>query len=711
MPSPPPRHPEHRARTVRPIRAEAEARLEQLHKPELENTSEEVRRLMHELSVHQIELEMQNEQLRQAQEELEGARARYFDLYERAPVAYLILNQGGRIIECNSAAAQLLQARAYQLSGRSIGEFIASGGSGEYAAQRDQLLATGEPQSVELVLCRPDGSSFWGELHMNAADPAADKSPNTRITITDITRRKQMELEAARLAAIVISSDHAILSQELTGEISSWNPAAERLFGFSAAEILGSPLVVLYPPERVAEERADRDRARRGIPVTHESVRVHQGGSRIPVFVSISPIIDRQGHISGVSHLIRDIREELASRDQLNEALAHLRENARALRQADRRKDEFIATLAHELRNPLAPIRNAAAVLRYGPKLDPKIEWCRDVIDRQVGHMATLLDDLLDVSRVTRNKIKLHRERVELFRPIAQALELNRPLIDERQHTLTVDLPPEPIEVVGDVTRLTQIFGNLLNNAAKYTDPGGKIQLQVVQQDEIVEVVVRDSGIGIEAAQLPSVFELFSQVDTTGDRSQGGLGIGLSLVKALVEMHGGTIAAASEGLGQGSEFTVRLPVVANRRGGEVSFSGSAVRVSQPVPETQFGNRVLIVDDNRDAADSMAVMLTLQGYQVRTAWDGEEAISVAREYRPDVAILDVGLPKLNGLEVGRRIRQEPWGRSMLLIACTGWGQPEDQHRSNEAGFDHHLVKPVDLDALIQLLSSRPPPDIT
>ena len=322
--------------------------------------------------------------------------------------------------------------------------------------------------------------------------------------------------------------------------------------------------------------------------------------------------------------------------------------------------------------------------------------------------MATLLDDLLDVSRVTRGMIKLHQDRVDLARAIDQALEITRPLIASRGHAVTVDLPPRLVEVVGDLTRLTQIFGNLLNNAAKYTDPGGNIALTVETREAGVEVTISDSGIGISADQLPRVFDLFSQIDPTGDRGQGGLGIGLSLVKALVEMHRGTIQALSEGLGRGSKFVVTLPMLrgSGDAHGEPVEDGSAAADISPSQSGQ-GYRVLIVDDNSDAAESLGLMLSLQGYDVRTAGDGEQAIAVAGEYRPDVVVLDLGLPRMSGLEVGRRIRQESWGRGMTLIACTGWGQPEDQQRSSEAGFNHHMVKPVDLDLLLTLLPTGPP----
>lgn len=370
------------------------------------------------------------------------------------------------------------------------------------------------------------------------------------------------------------------------------------------------------------------------------------------------------------------------------------------LKEADRRKDEFLATLAHELRNPLAPLRNGLELMRLAQDNQEMLEQARAMMDRQLGQMVRLIDDLLDVSRISRGRIELRRERVELAEVLRQAIETSRPLIEAGGHQLIVEESPTPVIVEADLMRMSQVFSNLLNNAAKYTPSGGQIVVAIAREDGGVAVSVRDTGVGIPAAMLPRVFEMFAQVDRSLERSQGGLGIGLSLVKKLVEMHGGSVEARSEGHGKGSEFVVRLPTV-----GSPSDSGRSDSSEQA--DAPASRRVLVVDDNVDAALSMAMMLKVMGNETRTAHDGLQAIEVAADYRPDVVLLDIGMPKLNGYEAARRIREQPWGREMVLAAITGWGQDDDRRRSLEAGFDHHLVKPIDLAALQKLLRPKRP----
>jgi CheY-like chemotaxis protein/two-component sensor histidine kinase len=366
-----------------------------------------------------------------------------------------------------------------------------------------------------------------------------------------------------------------------------------------------------------------------------------------------------------------------------------------ALQERDRRKDEFLATLAHELRNPLAPLVNGLAILRRGA--DPATaERARGVMERQLAHMVRLIDDLLDVARITQGKLLLRREAVGLASVIQSAIEASRPLIERAQHHLSVTLPASPLILHGDPTRLAQAFSNLLTNAAKYTDPGGQIWLGAEQQGGEVVVRVRDSGIGIPAAHLPGIFDMFSQVTAALERSQGGLGIGLSLVRGLIELHGGSVAARSEGPGMGSEFSVRLPLLLGpAQAAEAPGSGEV-----PSPPRR---RVLVVDDNVDAAESLAAMLQLSGHSVEIAHDGRQAAQAAEASHPDVVLLDIGLPEMNGYEVARYIRERPWGRDLVLVALTGWGQEEDRRRSAEAGFDHHLTKPVAPAAIEQLLA--------
>jgi CheY-like chemotaxis protein len=375
-------------------------------------------------------------------------------------------------------------------------------------------------------------------------------------------------------------------------------------------------------------------------------------------------------------------------------------ENARlvqSLRDADRRKDEFLATLAHELRNPLAPLRTGLQIMKLAQGNAERIEQFRSMMERQLLQLARLVDDLMDVSRITRGKIELRKERVELSRVVQHAVETSRPLIEESGHELLLEVPPEPIFVDADLTRLAQVVSNLLNNAAKYTERGGHITLTVKRQEGQAVVSVADTGVGIPSHMLPKVFEMFTQVDRSLERSQGGLGIGLTLVQRLIEMHGGSVAACSEGHGQGSQFVVRLPAVAAPGAAELLLGDPR---GAAVPR----RRVLVADDNRDAATSMAMMLQLWGCDAMTAHDGISALEVAQAFLPELILLDIGMPRLNGYDAARRIRQEPWGRDAVLVAVTGWGQQEDKRRSHEAGFDLHLIKPVDPAALEKLLTA-------
>jgi len=406
-------------------------------------------------------------------------------------------------------------------------------------------------------------------------------------------------------------------------------------------------------------------------------------------------------------HLLSEVAERRRAQAELEQLNLELEERVAqrtsalvradsALREADRQKDEFLATLAHELRNPLAPIRNAVQILLLKGQDVPDLQWASDVIDRQVNQMTRLVDDLLDVSRITTGKLELRTEIIELAKVIQDAVETSRPLIDQDGHRLTITLPALPLLVEGDVVRLAEVFSNLLNNAAKYTEAGGEIELSVEAEDRTAVVRVKDSGIGIPAEMLPRVFNLFTQVDRHLHRSQGGLGIGLTLVKRLVEMHAGSVEARSEGAGRGSEFIVRLPVVA---------AAQAAQQKREQEKTSLASkfRVMVVDDNHDGAETLGMMLGIMGNEIRLAHDGLAAIHAAEEFRPDVVLLDIGMPVLDGYEACRRIRASDWGKSMVLIALTGWGQEADRRRTKEAGFDQHLVKPVEAATLMSVFA--------
>jgi signal transduction histidine kinase/DNA-binding response OmpR family regulator len=401
------------------------------------------------------------------------------------------------------------------------------------------------------------------------------------------------------------------------------------------------------------------------------------------------------------SSVERALAEDLAGRAAIALDNARLYRN---VQEADRHKNEFLSMLSHELRNPLTPIRNAIQLLQGHGAAEPSIVSLYQMIDRQVRHLTRLVDDLLDLSRITRGKIHLQMECVTAADIVARAVEMGRPLIDARKHELTIALPPEPLRVRGDPIRLAQSISNLLNNAAKYTEEGGRIFLSVEHSDDLVTFRVRDNGIGIPRDMLSSIFELFKQVDRSLDRSQGGLGIGLTLVHKLVGMHGGRVEAQSGGPNQGSEFVVHLP---KWRGEEPAPVPEAARVPPAAPPPR--RRVLIVDDNTDAAHSLAMLMEIGGHETRLSYDGQSALTEAQKFQPEVVLLDIGLPGLDGLEVARRLRAMNLSPRPMLVALTGYGQNDDVRRSQEAGFDHHLVKPTDPQTLMALLASAPQPE--
>jgi signal transduction histidine kinase len=387
----------------------------------------------------------------------------------------------------------------------------------------------------------------------------------------------------------------------------------------------------------------------------------------------------------------RVLQTEIAARERLETAL----------RDADRRKDEFLAILAHELRNPLAPIRNAVQMMGLKALVDPEVSWCRDTIERQVHLLIRLVDDLLDVSRITQGKIKLQLRRIEVAEIVELGIETCRGQVEARRQELVVEMPAEPMTVDGDLQRLAQVVGNLLSNASKYTDEGGTIRISVEAPpgSNAVEIRVADNGIGIPGEILPTLFQLFAQVDSTLDRAEGGLGVGLALVKNLVELHGGTVAAQSDGPDRGSRFVVRLPLAAK--------TAETVRPAQADDRRASAKRrILVVDDNVDSARSMALLLQAFGHEASTANGGQEALDAAESNPPDAIVLDLGMPGVDGYEVARRVRERPWGKGVLLVALTGWGQQEARERSRTAGFDAHLVKPVEIDALLRIVQRAP-----
>ncbi len=421
-------------------------------------------------------------------------------------------------------------------------------------------------------------------------------------------------------------------------------------------------------------------------PVSNEIELVLSDGTVVYVQNDVEPLYDTHGEIYGCVSVCVDLTAR--------------RQAEQTLREADRRKDEFLATLSHELRNPLAPIRTAVEVMRLA-RADPEIvENARTTVERQLMHLVRITDDLLDVARITQGKVELRRERLDVRAVVQTAIEATRPLIDAHGHVLTVDLGRQPITADADYTRLAQVFANLLNNAAKFTPGAGQIRVTAAVENGVANVTISDSGVGVPAEMLPRIFDMFTQLQAHRDRTYGGLGIGLTLAKRLVELHGGAIEARSEGPNRGTTFVVSLPCVPLADRDSATPARSASRPTA-------GARVLVADDNADTADMMRVMLGIKGHEVRTAADGVQALELAESFDPDIAFLDIGMPQLDGYETARRIR-ERLGTRIRLVALTGWGQDEDKRRSQEAGFDHHLTKPPNpetLDRLIEMCTSK------
>jgi PAS domain S-box-containing protein len=450
----------------------------------------------------------------------------------------------------------------------------------------------------------------------------------------------------------------------------------EQMTGRPIAEVLGAATFDSLRPhiERVLS----------GQRVEYELEADLTGGGKQWYSCSYTPARDKNGETTGWVALVTNITDR--------KALEH------GLREEARRKDEFLAVLAHELRNPLAPIRSAVRFLRLNQTPEPKTAWAHDVIERQVDHLVRLVDDLLDVARISRGKIELRKEQTDIASIVERAVETSRPIIEAAKHHFTIKLPDEPMYVDADVTRIAQVLSNLLNNAAKYTHEGGHIELAVEATDTEAVLRVRDDGIGIPAEMLTRIFDMFTQVDASIVRTQGGLGIGLTIAKRMVEMHGGRLEAASEGVGRGSTFTVRLPL-------DLAQSEAHIAAKAAGTERLQGGkrlRVLIVDDNKDAAESLAMLLSFLGHEVRTASDGPRGIQEAQSLRPDLMLLDIGMPGMDGYEVARRMRQQEATRDATIVALTGWGKDEDRRHSREAGFDQHMVKPPDLAEVEQLI---------
>ncbi len=521
------------------------------------------------------------------------------------------------------------------------------------------------------------------------ADPNVDFEGEGR-------RQAQEDLRRAeeRMRSVVDHVVDGIISIDERGSIESFNPAAQKIFGYAQDEVMGRNVKMLMPEPYHGEHDAYltnylRTGKAKIIGIGREVVGRRKDGSSFPMELAVSEFrIGARRYFTGI---VRDITERKRLEGELRQRLADLAE-------ADRQKNEFLAMLGHELRNPLGPMRNALYIMKMARSDALAVDEAQAMIERQLQHLVRLVDDLLDVSRIIRGKIELRRARMDLAGAVRRAAETSQPVIDANGHVLEVSLPPRPVYVMGDLVRLAQVISNLLANAAKYSSKPGRIELALAQQGANALIVVKDEGEGIPPELLPHLFELFVQGEHTLARSQGGLGIGLTLVRRLVEMHGGEVVASSAGKGMGSEFRIRLPVLPE------SLVAVPPQLASTPAAAGASRRVLVVDDNVDAVDSIAKVLRLFGHQVICAYDGPSALSAAESFRPELVILDIGLPGMDGYDVAARLRAMPAFRRTPLIAVTGYGQEEDRRRSQQAGFDQHLTKPVDPDELQRLIVS-------
>lgn len=609
-----------------------------------------------------------------ARSEALEANERLREMLESIGDAFYALDREWRYTYINHRAERYYGRPKESMLGRSVWEVFPEAVGGQSWALYQEAIRTGEAGHLEFI---SPVSNRWLDLHVypsaNGLSVFFEDIHEAKITQTALRETQ------ARFEAFMHNSPARAWIKDGQLRYVFVNDALREAVG---EPMLGRTDEALFDPATASAAR-ERDRAVLDFGKPRQSVEavIERGVTRHVLTVRF--VIDGaegQRYLAGKGI---DISEQIWAQN--------------ALREADRRKDEFLATLAHELRNPLNPVRSAAAFLRMSAPADAKQRQAVEVIERQIARMAHLLDDLLDVSRMTLNKLQLRRECVAVNDLVDRAVETSRPLLNEARHELIVRLAPQAVYVNGDAARLEQVLSNLLNNAAKYTAPGGRIALSVGVDGEWVSIEVRDNGIGIDAAQLGKVFEMFSQLGEADGYSQGGLGIGLALVRALVQLHGGTIQAQSEGLGKGSVFTVRLPLVAS------PVAAPSLAQGASLAHAVRKRRVLVVDDNADALESWTLLLQHEGHEVRCAQDGGSALEAASTFQPDAALLDIGLPGISGYDVARWIRRQSWGAQVLLIAVTGWGQPEDKRRSAAAGFDHHLTKPVSPETVNRLLS--------
>jgi PAS domain S-box-containing protein len=617
-------------------------------------------------------------------------------IVENSDDAIISKSLDGVIRSWNAAAQRVFGYSAEEAVGRHVSLVIPR----ERIAEEDHIIASlraGQRiDHFETERQRKDGQRILVSLTVSPIKDDTGSVVGASKIVRDITERRRTEADRERFVTLIETSTDFVGICDMNAVPLFVNRAGLAMVGLDSIDEARAKTVpdFFFPEDR---HRVMHEFFPEVLENGHGEIEVRfrnfKTGEGRWMSYKVLVLRDTAGKPSALATVSQDVTERKRLEDNLRQLAAHLSE-------ADRRKDEFLATLAHELRNPLAPLCNMLEVLKRAEGDHEMLRRARETMDRQLAQLVRLVDDLLDLNRITHNRLELRQSQVALSTVIHQAVEASRPLADAAGHELVVGLPKEPLYTYADPARLAQVFDNLLNNSCKYTDPGGKIWVTAERRGAEVVVSVKDTGSGIPPDKLESIFEMFTQVDRSPERSQGGLGIGLTLVKRLVQMHGGSIEVTSAGVGLGSEFVVRLPLLAG-----------AVKSEPPKPEEQplsQGRRILIVDDNSDAAVSLALLLKISGNETYTAHDGVEALEAFERDRPEVILLDIGLPKLSGHEVCRRIRERPGGGGVVIVALTGWGQESDRRKSKDAGFDGHLVKPVDYGALMDLLSSMESP---
>ena len=604
--------------------------------------------------------------------------------------AIFLLDREGHVVSWNLGAERLKGYAPAQIIGQHFSVFYTPDAIERRWPQHELKMAqeAGRFENEGWRL-RKDGRRFWANVVITALrDERGELRGFSKIT-RDLSERRQQEEslrqseERFRLLVEGVR-DYAIFMLDPQGRVTSWNSGAERIKGYKAHEIIGKHFSTFYPQDAIDKKWPEQElaMAREQGRFENEVMRVRKDGSTFWANVLVTPLYDQRGVLLGYAKVTRDLTD---------------RKRVEALEKAERQTNEFLAMLAHELRNPLAPISNALHLLARKPAADPTEQWVREVLQRQTGQMTRLVDDLLDISRITRSAISLHKAPLDARKVVRAAVDGSTQWMQARSHVVSLNLPEQELMVLADEARLTQVVQNLLHNAAKYTPERGRVEVSARREGGEVLIVVKDSGIGMEPEMLQSAFDLFRQGPQALDRTQTGLGVGLTLVQRLVRLHGGTIEAHSAGLDQGSEFIIRLAA-------SDALGAEAVPGKQPIVRTT-PRRVLVVDDNQDAANALKLLLELDGHEVRVANDGVSGLALAREYKPDYLLLDIGLPRLNGYDIAARVRGDPLLKDTTIVAITGYGQLHDRARTAAVGFDYHLTKPVEFSALQELFRAK------